>query len=60
MLDTMNIYGTRLLNMCKATGLPIVNGRHANGRSNEFTFYGANAMSVIDYSLAPYNVFDII
>ena len=42
-----NEFGTRLIQLCKASGLRIVNGRHTDGYANYFTFNGANGMSVI-------------
>lgn len=54
-----NDYGMRLLNLCKATGLRIVNGRHSGGHSNDYTFNGARGMSTIDYLLSTPNLFDI-
>ena len=46
-----NEYGTRLLQLCKATGLRIVNGRHKDGDSNSYTYGGPRGSSVIDYLL---------
>ena len=43
-----NEYGTRLLQLCKATGLRIVNGRHKDGDSNSYTYSGPRGSSVID------------
>ena len=58
--DNTNCFGPKLLNLCKASGLRIVNGRHKNGFSNGFTFYGANGMSVIDYLLMPSVLFGTV
>jgi hypothetical protein len=44
-----NNHGTKLLDLCKATGLRIVNGRL--GDSNHYTFLSHNGCSVIDYLL---------
>jgi hypothetical protein len=55
-----NEYGMKLLNMCKSTGLRILNGRHECGLGNEYTFNGANGMSVIDYLLTSVNCFQMI
>ncbi|VDI41426.1 Hypothetical predicted protein [Mytilus galloprovincialis] len=52
-----NDYGTKLLNLCKSSGLRIINGRHPDGLSNDFTYSGPRGMSVIDYLLAkPINI----
>ena len=40
-----NEYGLRLLSLCKSTGVRIVNGRHGEGHSNDFTFNGARGLS---------------
>ncbi|CAG2235195.1 unnamed protein product [Mytilus edulis] len=50
-----NDYGTKLLNLCKSSGLRIINGRHPDGLSNDFTYSGPRGMSVIDYLLAKPN-----
>lgn len=50
--NVRNEYGTRLLNLCKATGLRILNGRDPDKFSNDFTFNGTNGMSTIDYLIA--------
>lgn len=55
-----NEYGTRLLSLCKATGVRIVNGRHKGGYSNDFTFNGARGLSTIDYLLTTSDMFDTI
>ena len=52
-----NDYGSKLLNLCKSSGLRIINGRHPDGLSNDFTYSGPRGMSVIDYLLAkPINI----
>jgi exonuclease III len=53
-----NEYGTRLINLCKATGLRILNGRHKDGFANDFTFNGAQGLSMIDYLLTTIDMFD--
>ncbi|VDI11413.1 Hypothetical predicted protein [Mytilus galloprovincialis] len=35
-----NDYGTKLLDLCKSSGLRIINGRHPDGLSNDFTYSG--------------------
>ncbi|CAG2220269.1 unnamed protein product [Mytilus edulis] len=48
-----NIYGSKIISMCKSSGLRIVNGRHKNGFSNDFTYCGPIGMSVLDYFIVP-------
>ena len=55
-----NEYGSRLLSLCKSTGVRIVNGRHKEGYSNDFTFNGARGLSTIDYLLTTSNMFRYI
>ncbi|CAC5365021.1 unnamed protein product [Mytilus coruscus] len=50
-----NDYGTKLLNLCKISGLRIINGRHPDGLSNDFIYSGPRGMSIIDYLLAKAN-----
>ena len=52
-----NSYGPKLINICKSSGLRIVNGRHKNGFSSDFTYCGTNGMSVIDYFMVPVSYF---
>ncbi|CAG2231302.1 unnamed protein product [Mytilus edulis] len=58
--NNTNCYGPKLISLCKASGLRILNGRHKNGFANDFTFCGANGMSVIDYLLVPVSLFPIV
>lgn len=51
----MNTYGKKLINLCKTTGLQIVNGRKGKGRQSNITFYNAHATSTIDYLLTDVN-----
>ena len=44
-----NGFGTRMLDLCKSTGLRIVNGRLFNDLHGKFTYVKSNSMSVIDY-----------
>lgn len=44
-------YGRDLINMCKATGLFIANGRVHNDLDGEFTRDGSTGRSVVDYLL---------
>ena len=55
-----NEFGTKLLNLCRGTGLRIMNGRHKDGLSNDFTFCGSRGMSVVDYLLTQRENFDIV
>ncbi|CAG2197961.1 unnamed protein product [Mytilus edulis] len=48
-----NSYGSKIISMCKSSGLRIVNGRHKNGFSNDFTYCGPIGMSVLDYFIVP-------
>jgi hypothetical protein len=52
-----NDFGPRLLNLCKSTGLRIVNGRHEDGLANAFTYHGPRGLSVIDYLLSTPDMF---
>ena len=47
----VNSFGRKLLSLCKTTGLRILNGRHEGDKVGNFTFFGANGMSLIDYLL---------
>ena len=47
--NTHNSHGIRLLDLCKSTGLRIMNGRLAN--THHYTFLSNNGCSVIDYLL---------
>lgn len=49
-----NSFETKLLNLCKNSGLQIMDGRHQNGLSNDYTYCGPNGMCVIDYVLISY------
>ncbi|CAG2187071.1 unnamed protein product [Mytilus edulis] len=50
----------KLLNLCRGTGLHILNGRHNDGLANDYTLCGSRGMSVVDYLLAPYDFLHII
>ena len=57
----LNSYGRSLLNLCKSTGLKIVNGRFGKDRhEGNFTCITGNSKSVIDYFLVETSVFDDI
>ena len=54
-------YGTRLLDLCKTTGLLLANGRLHNDESiGEYTFISHRGTSVVDYLLLNYNDFKYI
>jgi len=55
-----NEFGLKLLNLCRATGLRILNGRHEDGLADDYTFCGSRGMSVVDYLLAPYDYFHVV
>ena len=55
-----NEYGLKLLSLCKSTGVRIVNGRHGEGHSNDFTFNGARGLSTIDYLITTPDMFNFI
>ncbi|CAG2213227.1 unnamed protein product [Mytilus edulis] len=58
--QSTNEFGLKLLNLCRSTGLRILNGRHKDGLASDYTFCGSRGMSVVDYLLAPYDFLHII
>ena len=53
-----NDNGNRLLELCKQTGLRIMNGRVCNDRDiGRYTFVGSRGSSVVDYVIATQNLF---
>merc|ERR1712101_95255 len=56
----INNYGNRLVNVCKRTGMLIVNGRHECDALGEYTFINNNGKSTIDYLLTDNTSFTII
>ncbi|CAG2192026.1 unnamed protein product [Mytilus edulis] len=59
--DTIsNDYGSKLIKLCKSTGLRILNGRHKDGLSNDYTYCGPKSFSVIDYFLTTVDLFSTI
>jgi hypothetical protein len=52
-----NEYGSKLLKLCKSTGLRILNGRHGSGFANDYAYCGATSLSVIDYLIST-SIFD--
>ena len=59
--NTTNVYGDRLLHLCKETGLRIVNGRLCEDKGKgKFTCFNYFGSSVVDYLLTNYADFPII
>ena len=57
----MNYHGKRLLELCQATGLLIVNGRLFNDMNQgKFTFCSQVGQSTVDYLLTDLSNFDIL
>ena len=57
----INKNGTNLLELCKASGLRIVNGRTDNDAGvGEFTYTNTNGRSVVDYLLCSEDMFSCI
>ena len=52
-----NQFGTCLLDLCKQSGLRIVNGRFG-AESGKYTYLTDRGSSVVDYVLATKNLFD--
>ena len=58
---TTNRFGDRLLEMCKATNICIVNGRlYGDANVGTYTCMTANGESLIDYLLTAYTNFNIL
>ena len=55
-----NSFGLKLIQLCIESGLRILNGRHKDNFSNDFTYCGPNGYSVIDYIITLPEVFDFI
>ena len=58
--NVVNTFGRKLLDLCKASGLRIVNGRHPNDPNGSVTFYNSIGYSLIDYVLIDEPDFDCI
>ena len=56
----VNNHGRNLLQLCKATGLQICNGRLEHFTTNKYTYYKQDKRSTIDYLIAPQQMFDKI
>ena len=48
----MDVFGDRLLNVCKSTSLRVVNGKHTDGFTDDYRCCSANGYSVIDCILS--------
>ena len=60
-MDTkINTFGRKLLNLCKSSGLRILNGRHKADPTGYITFYNATGKSLIDYVLVDCNTIDSV
>ena len=58
---TVNRFGDLLLDLCKATGVCIINGRlHGYANNGAYTCMTANGESVIDYLITAYSNFDFL
>lgn len=58
---TVNRFGDMLLDLCKASGMCIVNGRYNDDPNNgSYTCMTANGESVVDYLLTSFSNFKII
>lgn len=53
----INNYGRKLLELCKSSGLRIVNGRHPGDVPGDYTFFCSRGNSVIDYLLTESSLF---
>ena len=47
----VNQFGRKLIDLCKTTGIRVVNGRHQGDPCGNFSFYNARGTSLIDYLL---------
>lgn len=54
---TINNYGRKLLELCKSSGLRIVNGRHPGDVPGDYTFFCSRGNSVINYLLTDSSLF---
>lgn len=55
----VNEYGSKLLSLCKSSGLRILNGRHKHALDRDYTFCGGRGLSVVDYFISTPDIFDI-
>lgn len=56
----VNDLGYKLINLCKSSGVRIVNGRHPDGYSDSFTFQNRRGMTCIDYLLTRSDTFKFV
>mgnify|MGYP000052498370 CR=1 FL=1 len=60
-LDTVvNPAGEILLQLCKSSGLRILNGRYADDQPGKFTCHKCNGTSVVDYFIAHHSLLSYI
>lgn len=57
--EVVNDYGSKLLSLCKSSGLRILNGRHTDIMDRDYTVMGARVLSVDDYCISTPDVFYI-
>ena len=55
---TLNGYGRKLLNLCKSSGLRILNGRKFGDLTGRFTCHEYGGSSTVDYILAHHDLYD--
>ncbi len=58
--SVVNRFGHVLLKLCYICRLFIMNGRVEGDRGGEFTFFGENGSSVVDYFLASVDLFEFV
>lgn len=56
----VNDYGFKFLFLCKLSGLRILNGRYKYVLDRDFIFCGVRGLSVVDYFIFMFDIFDII
>ena len=55
-----NTNGLMLLDICKQTGMRILNGRFDNDKQGKYTFVGRSGSSLVDYVIATPNLFESV
>ena len=55
-----NEYGNKLVNLCKTTGLRIVNGRTTSDALGHFTCITHNGASTVDYLIVSQHIFNTV
>ena len=57
----LNSYGTQLLDICKQSGLGILNGRVGDDQNiGKYTYVASTGSSVVDYVISTPNMFNYI